>query len=603
MSDLQLIIKYENDNTESKLFFQAGESLLLLCQKADIPISLNCGGKGICGKCKVRFLKGAPMPGATERRWLSPDELRMGYRLACLVKLNADCEILLPRQKEMDAVGETWNIYWKAESQTERSCFVTTDIGTTTVVMEKRRISDGSVIDVYKAVNAQKCYGADVISRMEASMNGNREDLSYLIKEQIQEGFATLGTDDISFMVVAANTTMVHLLMGYDVSSLSKAPFIPKTLDEIKTDIAGIPTYIMPGFSAFVGGDIFSGLLALGMKDADLTSDRPFERSRDKLILLLDLGTNAEMALIRDNRLVATSAAAGSAFDSIADVGIYGADIISFLYRLLQEKKIDDHGTLQGEWFEQGVPYVVDADKILNSDMNSDSNPGNERDAAVKSDVNPGNERDAAVKSDVNLGNERDVAVKPDVENGRDTDAVYITQDHIRQMQLAKAAVRCGIDYLVEKFGCTMQEIDHVYLAGGFGYYLDVEAAFGVGLLPDAFKGKTTACGNTALSGAALYGYSKIKRNSSNETDDMIDERINCQMESIIDADNRTNKKEEEKTDKEIDDASGKGIVDEKEKKMNDIIKSYVNLDKTLINLANEPDFSERYISYLDFET
>lgn len=510
MSDLQLIIKYENDNTESKLFFQAGESLLLLCQKAGIAISLNCGGKGICGKCKVRFLKGAPMPGATERRWLSPDELRMGYRLACLVKLNADCEILLPRQKEMDAVGETLDICWKAESQTEHSCFVTTDIGTTTLVMEKRRISDGSVIDVYKAINAQNCFGADVISRMEASMNGNREDLSYLIKEQIQEGFATLGTEDISFMVVAANTTMVHLLMGYDVSTLSKAPFIPKTLDEIKTDIAGIPTYIMPGFSAFVGGDIFSGLLALGMKDADLTSDRPIDRSHDKLILLLDLGTNAEMALIRNNRMVATSAAAGSAFDSIADVGIYGADVISFLYRLLQEKKIDEHGTLQGEWFEKGVPYV--------------------------------------------------------------DDGVNITQKHIRQMQLAKAAVRCGIDYLVEKLGCTMQEIDHVYVAGGFGYYLDVEAAFGVGLLPDAFKGKTTACGNTALSGAALYGYSKIMRNSDNGT--------------VVNSKDQTD-----------------GGTREKNKiKIDDIIKNYVNLNKTLINLANEPDFSERYISYLDFE-
>lgn len=572
MSDLQLIIKYENDNTESKLFFQAGESLLLLCQKAGIALSLNCGGKGICGKCKVRFLKGAPMPGATERRWLSPDELRMGYRLACLVKLNADCEILLPRQKEMDAVGETLDICWKAESQTEHSCFVTTDIGTTTLVMEKRRITDGSVIDVYKAINAQKCFGADVISRMEASMNGNREDLSYLIKEQIQEGFATLGTDDISFMVVAANTTMVHLLMGYDVSSLSKAPFLPKTLDEIKTDIAGIPTYIMPGFSAFVGGDIFSGLLALGMKDADLTSDRPIDRSHDKLILLLDLGTNAEMALIRNNRMVATSAAAGSAFDSIADVGIYGADVISFLYRLLQEKKIDEHGTLQGEWFEQGVPYVVDADKNPETDLESGVGNGWNAKSDVKEEI-------ASV-----------------------LDKVYITQKHIRQMQLAKAAVRCGIDYLVEKFGCTMQEIDHVYLAGGFGYYLDVEAAFGVGLLPEAFKGKTTACGNTALSGAALYGYSKIKRNSGNGTDDMIDERIDCQMESIIDADIRTNKKEEEKTDKEMDDASGKGSVDKKEKKMNDIIKSYVNIEKTLINLANEPDFSERYISYLDFE-
>ena len=523
MSDLQLIIKYENDNAESKLFFQAGESLLLLCQKAGIALSLNCGGKGICGKCKVRFLKGAPMPGISDRRFFSPDELRKGYRLGCLVKLYSDCEVVLPEKKEPDIIEDFVKVSFclpETVIKNGRAYFITTDIGTTTLVMQKRSILDGSVCAVYKAVNAQKCYGADVISRMEASMHGNREDLSNLIRGQIQEGFTTLGLDDISFMVVAANTTMVHLLMGYDVSSLSKAPFLPKTLDEIETDIADIPTYIMPGFSAFVGGDIFSGLLALGMKNVDLTSDRVFEHLRDKLILLLDLGTNAEMALIRNNRLVATSAAAGSAFDSIADVGIYGADIISFLYRLLQEKKIDEHGTLQGEWFEKGVPYVVDEDK------------------------------------DVNTG----------------TDAVCITQKHIRQMQLAKAAVRCGIDYLVEKFGCTMQEIDHVYVAGGFGYYLDIEAAFGVGLLPEAFQKKTTACGNTALSGAAWYGYSKIKKNLDDET--------------VVNSKDQTDGETSEKKEINID----------------DIIRNYVNLDRALINLANEPDFSERYISYLDFE-
>lgn len=523
MSDLQLIIKYENDNAESKLFFQAGESLLLLCQKAGIALSLNCGGKGICGKCKVRFLKGAPMPGISDRRFFSPDELRQGYRLGCLVKLYSDCEVVLPEKKEPDIIEDFVKVSFclpETVIKNGRAYFITTDIGTTTLVMQKRSILDGSVCAVYKAVNAQKCYGADVISRMEASMHGNREDLSNLIRGQIQEGFTTLGLDDISFMVVAANTTMVHLLMGYDVSSLSKAPFLPKTLDEIETDIADIPTYIMPGFSAFVGGDIFSGLLALGMKNVDLTSDRVFEHLRDKLILLLDLGTNAEMALIRNNRLVATSAAAGSAFDSIADVGIYGADIISFLYRLLQEKKIDEHGTLQGEWFEKGVPYVVDEDK------------------------------------NVNTG----------------TDAVCITQKHIRQMQLAKAAVRCGIDYLVEKFGCTMQEIDHVYVAGGFGYYLDIEAAFGVGLLPEAFQKKTTACGNTALSGAAWYGYSKIKKNLDDET--------------VVNSKDQTDGETSEKKEINID----------------DIIRNYVNLDRALINLANEPDFSERYISYLDFE-
>ena len=164
--------------------------------------------------------------------------------------------------------------------------------------------------------------------------------------------------------------------------------------------------------------------------------------------------------------------------------------------------------------------------------------------------------------------------MKTDVkkENNPDTGSVYITQKHIRQIQLAKAAVRCGIDYLVEKFGCTMQEIDHVYVAGGFGYYLDIEAAFGVGLLPEAFKGKTTACGNTALSGAAWYGYSKIKKNLDDET--------------VVNSKDQTDG----------------GTSEKKEINTINIINDYVNLDRTLINLANEPDFSERYISYLDFE-
>lgn len=557
MSELELIIKFENDNTKSKLFFQAGESLLLLCQKAGIALSLNCGGKGICGKCKVRFLKGAPMPGISDRRFFSPDELRQGYRLGCLAKLYSDCEVVLPEKKEPDIVEDFVKVSFCLPEnviRNGRAYFVTTDIGTTTLVMQKRSVLDGSVCAVYKAVNAQKCFGADVISRMEASLHGNREDLSNLIREQIQEGFTTLGLDDISFMVVAANTTMVHLLMGYDVSSLSKAPFLPKTLDEIETDMAGIPTYIMPGFSAFVGGDIFSGLLALGMKDADLTSGRPAERSPDKLILLLDLGTNAEMALIRDNRMVATSAAAGCAFDSIADVGIYGADVISFLYRLLLEKKIDEHGTLQGEWFEQGVPYVVDVEN--NREKDAEADLGNDRN----------------VKSGVYKGKDRNVKTDVKKENNPDTDLVYITQKHIRQIQLAKAAVRCGIDYLVEKFGCTMQEIDHVYVAGGFGYYLDIEAAFGVGLLPEAFQKKTTACGNTALSGAAWYGYSKIKKNLDDET--------------VVNSKDQTDG----------------GTSEKKETNIVNIINKYVNLDRTLINLANEPDFSERYISYLDFE-
>lgn len=484
MSELQLVIKTENETSESKLFFKSGESLLLLCQKAGIPVAANCGGKGICGKCRVRFLKGAPLPTAQERRFFSPDELRQGYRLACLSRLYIDCEIEVPKLRRVDAVSKAPDIKWKPIDGYDGKYFITTDIGTTTLVMQKVSASDGQVIETYKAVNAQNRFGSDVISRLEASEHGHREELSHIIRDQLCQGVEKLGGDDVLFMVIAANTTMVHLLMEYDVQGLSKAPFDAVCLDEVRTEIAGIETYIMPGYSAFVGGDIFSGILAVG----STTNNSP--------TLLIDLGTNAEMVLFDSDQMAATSAAAGSAFDSIADVGLFGADVVTILYRLLKEHRIDCHGTLQDEWFEQGV--AIEYKK-----------------------------------------------------------QVYITQDHIRRMQLAKAAVRCGIDYLSEAFGCTLQEIGQVYVAGGFGYYLDVEAAFGVGLLPDAFRGKTFACGNTALSGARVYGYDKL-----------------------------------------VIKASGNGEINDK------LFSNGSDFPKKkIINLAMEPDFNERYISYLDFSS
>ena len=484
MSELQLVIKTENETSESKLFFKSGESLLLLCQKAGIPVAANCGGKGICGKCRVRFLKGAPLPTAQERRFFSPDELRQGYRLACLSRLYTDCEIEVPKLRRVDAVSKAPDIKWKPIDGYDGKYFITTDIGTTTLVMQKVSASDGQVIETYKAVNAQNRFGSDVISRLEASEHGHREELSHIIRDQLCQGVEKLGGDDVLFMVIAANTTMVHLLMEYDVQGLSKAPFDAVCLDEVRTEIAGIETYIMPGYSAFVGGDIFSGILAVG----STTNNSP--------TLLIDLGTNAEMVLFDSDQMAATSAAAGSAFDSIADVGLFGADVVAILYRLLKEHRIDCHGTLQDEWFEQGV--AIEYKK-----------------------------------------------------------QVYITQNHIRRMQLAKAAVRCGIDYLSEAFGCALQDIGQVYVAGGFGYYLDVEAAFGVGLLPDAFRGKTFACGNTALSGARVYGYDKL-----------------------------------------VIKASGNGEIHDK------LFSNGSDFPKKkIINLAMEPDFNERYISYLDFSS
>lgn len=169
MPQFQLVIRWENKKQESKLSFTPGESLLLLCQKAGISVEIPCGGKGICGKCRVRFLKNPPLPSPAERGSLTPEELRQGIRLACVTRPAGDGEVLLFDGKKPDAVLGKYDIYWDdisckdgrtgGKQSFERAAdecapdsanhgegyFIAADIGTTTLVMEKRKKSDGRV--------------------------------------------------------------------------------------------------------------------------------------------------------------------------------------------------------------------------------------------------------------------------------------------------------------------------------------------------------------------------------------------------------------------------------------------------------------------------
>lgn len=457
MSHFQLIIRRENTDTESKLSFTTGESLLLLCQKAGIAPETPCGGKGICGKCRVKFLKNPPLPQPAERKSLTPDELRQGIRLLCVTRPAGDCEVLLFEEKKPEVIGGKYDICWESVSDRGNitdGYFIAADIGTTTLVMEKRRKCDGRVEAVFKEVNVQRAFGADVLTRMEASLSGKSGELSQKMTEQLEKGVTQLCADGkkADFLVIAANTTMVHLLMNYSVEKLGRAPFIPETLDEILTEIGGIKTYIMPGYSAFVGGDIGAGLYMLSFLQDKMQKRgrKETKDSPDKWNLFIDLGTNAELVLFCEDKGICCAAAAGPAFDGDAGTGFFGSDMIAVLANLLEKGIVDETGTLDDAHFEKGVSVPV--------------------------------------------------------KNG----TMELSQKQIRNLQLAKAAVRSGIEILLSKAGIEKSEIGQVFLAGGFGYYLDVHGAVTIGLLPRELEEKTTACGNTALLGAAVYGYKVI---------------------------------------------------------------------------------------------
>ncbi len=455
-----------------------------------------CGGRGACGRCVVQFLQGTPLPTGVERARFTPQELRQGYRLACVTRPKTDCVVRIvdvgdretPIVTEMNLPSESidqnshkkvLSENWKSTATKLGVCqttgsenglfennryIIAVDLGTTTIAMQLRDMITGETADTWCGRNPQRIYGTDVLSRIEAACNGNREELQRLVCGSLAQGLRQFGarTDggrEIACMCIAGNTVMQHLLMGYEVLSLGRAPFVPAEtgLQEVSAsvlftgeaaepaDVGNLqfPVYIAPCISAFVGGDIVAGLYALHMIPGLHRQGTEKEGTAERVRLLIDLGTNGEMAVTDGQRMVVTATAAGPAFEGNGD--LIGTDRIALTARLLERGMLDETGLFAEPFFEEGV--------------------------------------------------------RIETEDGREA---VLRQEDIRALQLAKAAVRAGVEILWEEMERPVT--DCVYLAGGFGYYLDVEAAFAIGLLPSRMRGRVQAVGNTSLAGAYLLG-------------------------------------------------------------------------------------------------
>ena len=504
-----------------------------------------CGGRGVCGRCRIRLLEGDIPPSDLERSVMRPKELEQGYRLACAARPKDDCVIQIStldspqiailtdviavtekndhisQQKNgaknqrssvtesngadsKTAVDNTARTDGKAAAdntaQTDGAaaadnaartdgiaaadnadCVVAVDLGTTTIAMQLTDAESGKIEDTYCEMNPQRSYGADVLSRIQASCDGSRETLRKMAVGVLERGVAHFRkhtNKKIVCMCIAGNTAMEHLFMGHDVSGLGRSPFTPVEtgLQEYRHPEWDFPVWLVPAISAFAGGDIVAGLYACGMlgtgfsgktcaadqpgkeagtegcpeREADAadqpgkeagTEDCPGRKTRAADILV-DLGTNGEMAVTDGVRMIAAAAAAGPAFEGGAGAGIVGSDMIACTAELLDRGILDETGLMKEPYFTDGV---------------------------------------SAGDPPVRL-------------NNRD----------IRGLQMAKAAVRAGIEILWDLLGAS--ELGQVYLAGGFGYYLNVEAAFRIGLFPEFMRGHVRAVGNTSLAGAGQIG-------------------------------------------------------------------------------------------------
>lgn len=450
-------------------------------QSQGTALAMPCGGKGMCGKCRVRVVRGRLPVTPEDKRIFSEAQLAQGWRLACKAVTREAVEIVVPVQEQQgfSALAAEAADEGALSLAADHDYGLAVDIGTTTLAAALVDCTDGKILATATAVNSQRSFGADVVSRIGAACHGKgkalqkavRRDLTRLTKQLLKDHPGTAAR--CRQMAIAANTTMLHLLMGWPCDGLGDWPFHPVSLggktyraQEVlgpQTVLADATVTLLPGMSTYVGADITAGIWQCGLASSDDVS------------LFVDLGTNGEMVLgNKDQRFIA-SAPAGPALeggkltwgtgsvpgaicgvriergrakvrtiDHTVPVGICGTGILEAMAGLVREGLVDETGKLVEPYFHKGFPLA----------------------------------------------------------STLDYQRITLSQQDIREIQMAKSAIRAGIESLIERSGISRQRVHQVFLAGGFGYYLDPQKAAVIGLLPADLAERTTAVGNTSLKGA-----------------------------------------------------------------------------------------------------
>ena len=387
------------------------------------------------------------------------------------------------------------------------------DIGTTTVCAALVALPDGNIRKEAARMNTGRLLGADVISRIKACIDGSSMMLQDMMRTDLTALLTTLVTPDVAdhvrCIVIAGNTTMLHILRGYSCVGLGTFPYTAVTLapEELKLKevlpkvsflAADTGVILFPGFTAFVGGDIVAGVYALmgehcvkgtgTMTQVAECVIAPVPLTHESTTLMLDLGTNGEMALVEQSprgahRITVCSTAAGPVFEgggiscgmggiagaiahvkmaSVQDggpaatrcevigdgkpLGLCGTGVLETVAELRRAGYIDETGLMAEPYFTEGFPLVT-------------------------------------------------------AENSGTGNPIRFTQDDVRAVQMAKAAIRAGMETLLRAAGIAEESVDAVYVAGGYGQHMDFAAVAPLQMIPDALLPKCRAAGNTALKG------------------------------------------------------------------------------------------------------
>lgn len=448
---------------------QSGTTLLRAMGESASHLQTPCGGSGRCGKCRVKAKGRLSVPSSQEQATLG-DALEQGYRLACMTQLEGDAEVWILPDKKMEHIKATGKLPTFSWNPMFRTYGVAIDIGTTTLAA--RLYSNNGLLSQKTALNPQHIFGADVISRIEKSMSGEREAMAQCIRNGLSQLVEALADEasilpgDIDTIVITGNTTMLFLLTARKTNCLSCAPFeadelFGRFLTGEELCLSSVPhaqIYLPHCISAFVGADITTALLASGICD------------KRENALMADIGTNGELALWHDGELLCCSTAAGPVFEGAGiSQGMQGSpgaiDHVRWENNAVLVHAIGDQTPLGicGSGIIDAIAALCQGGEIEESGM---------------------------------LTSEED---RVDL-----TQTVALTQKDIRMVQLAKGAICAGIHTLLDTADISVSELDRLAIAGGFGSYLDLHSAGNIGLYPPEFEQKAVVLGNASLTGAAM---------------------------------------------------------------------------------------------------
>jgi uncharacterized 2Fe-2S/4Fe-4S cluster protein (DUF4445 family) len=554
---------------------QSNETLLACARRLGVGINSICGGVGTCHACKVQVLSGTvSKPTSHEIETFTPQELKEGWRLACQTYPTSDCRLNVPPESMttsqrvqiegleiavqpesavrayrlrlaaptlpdphadddnlLEAINRqyqlnqsrvdidllrilseklrTWNWECQAVVRDEEVIAlipllthplgVAIDLGTTKIAGYLVDLSDGRTLAAKGIMNPQISYGEDIISRMTAVITSQDEggQVRKLAVEGINELIANLcaevstNREEIVDAVVVGNTAMHHLFIGLPVRQLALSPFVPavnRALDVKATDIglsiaSGAYVHLLSNIAGFVGADHVAMLLATEAWKAKGS------------IVALDIGTNTEVSLIHHGKITAVSCASGPAFE-----GGHIKDGMRAAVGAIERIRIADDN-IQYQTIDQALPVGICGSGILDALSQLYL-------AGIIDEGGRINENHPRVRT--SKGQREFVLVGDEEREGQP--AITITQHDVRELQLAKAAIRAGIHVLLDANGCPEDEIEQVIIAGAFGTYIDVSSAMAIGMLPALPLNRFKQVGNAAGMGAKLALISLSKR-------------------------------------------------------------------------------------------